>query len=153
MLQGAAQGVIWPSFSGLVAQWSPPAERSVIQAFPQCGGYLGNIVFAALIGWQVRLPTLSRAACGTKGLYKSGTAQNVLYERPFVEWHRPCAVLKSSLISQCDRPDLPLALGGWQVDIRACWLTMHCRAMKSFSCRPLFFPWRSPGSRERPAGQ
>jgi hypothetical protein len=28
----------------------------------------------------------------------------------------PCAVLKSSLISQCDRPDLPLALGGWQVD-------------------------------------
>ncbi len=34
-------------------RWAPPAERSTMSSFPQCGGYVGNIVFAAVIGWQI----------------------------------------------------------------------------------------------------
>ena len=53
IVQGVVQGVMWPSYAAMWTRWAPPAERSTMSSFPQCGGYVGNIVFAAVIGWQI----------------------------------------------------------------------------------------------------
>ncbi len=50
--QGLVQGVVWPGFAAIWTKWAPPAERSTMSSFPQAGGYIGNLLFGAIIGWQ-----------------------------------------------------------------------------------------------------
>ena len=50
--QGLLQGVIWPGFAAIWTKWAPPDERSTMSSFPQAGGYVGNVLFGAIIGAQ-----------------------------------------------------------------------------------------------------
>ena len=58
VVQGLAQGVVFPGMAALWANWSPPLERSRLQGSGQTGGYAGAMVCNVLAGAQCDWPSL-----------------------------------------------------------------------------------------------
>uniref|UniRef100_A0A1A9UQA2 Major facilitator superfamily (MFS) profile domain-containing protein n=1 Tax=Glossina austeni TaxID=7395 RepID=A0A1A9UQA2_GLOAU len=50
VIQGLAQGFLFPSLSVLVSHWVPKHERSILGAFVMGGGLIGNVMLFAFAG-------------------------------------------------------------------------------------------------------
>lgn len=57
VLQGMAQGFIFPSCHVLLSKWAPPSERSKLSAIVYSAAQLGNVVML-LIGGEIAASTL-----------------------------------------------------------------------------------------------
>ena len=56
VMQGVAQGPWSSSLAALWSSWSPPNERSMMDASPQAGQFFGALIFGALAGAQCDHP-------------------------------------------------------------------------------------------------
>jgi MFS family permease len=52
VLQGLAQGILFPGFAALWASWAPPMERSRLDGIPRAGGFCGAMACNAIGGLQ-----------------------------------------------------------------------------------------------------
>lgn len=59
VIQGLAQGILFPGFASLWSQWAPPMERSRLDGIPRAGGFCGGMAVNAIGGWQCETTLLS----------------------------------------------------------------------------------------------
>jgi MFS family permease len=52
VLQGLAQGILFPGFAALWSRWAPPIERSRLDGIPRAGGFCGAMACNAIGGLQ-----------------------------------------------------------------------------------------------------
>ena len=53
VIQGLAQGVLFPGIAALWTYWAPPTERSRLDSIPRAGGFAGGSLCNVLAGMQI----------------------------------------------------------------------------------------------------